>query len=68
MQNYLVIHRRDTKFAGEGFENIFIVQAQTHDEAAAKTTPEAFFGVRVTTIEVTGDPWQYYSNDAGGAV
>ena len=67
MQNYLVIHRRDTKFAGEGFENFFIVQAQTHEEAAAKSRPVPGAGVRVTTVEVDGE-WQYYSNDAAGAV
>lgn len=61
MKNYLVIHRRETTFAGEGFENFFIVKAQTHDEAAEKTMPKALFGVRVTTVEVEGE-WQYYKD------
>ena len=59
MKNYLVIHRRETKFAGEGFENLLIVQAQTHEEAAAKSKPGR--GLLVTTVEVDGEPWQYYT-------
>ena len=54
----LVIHRRETKFAGEGFENFLIVQAQTHEEAAAKSKPGR--GLLVTTVEVAGE-WQYYT-------
>ena len=61
MKNYLVIHRRAKTHVDEVFQNLFIVQAQTHDEAAEKTRPEALFGLLVTTIEVNGEPWQYYN-------
>ena len=58
MKNYLVIHRKAKTFAGEGFENLLIVQAQTHEEAAAKSKPVR--GLIVTTVEVDGE-WTYFN-------
>ena len=59
MKNYLVIHRKANTHVSEGLQNLFIVQAQAHDEAAEKTRPAR--GLLVTTVEVDGEPWQYYN-------
>ena len=63
MKNYLVIHSKGT---GEEFQDFFLVQGQTHEDAA-RAKPALFAGVTVTTVEVEGE-WQRFSNDAGGAV